>query len=348
MRRSLSHFWRIHLAVLLSVAVLSSVLTGVLIIGDSVRASLRNFTLDRLGRIDGVLTSERFFRETLAMQFSENRMFKARVDLAAPAILITGAVVNPANEARASRVHLQGIDRRFLSLWIDDTIGYETDFIKKPSENPFPSLIVNQSLQKELKVEVGQSLLISFKRQNDVHPEFLFGQRSASSSLRTLRFTVTKVIPDQGIGRFGLRANQRIPLNAFAQLPVLQSALDQSGKVNSIFVANSAMATGSAPYMSQDGLRHVFKLGDLGLRFERREGYLSLESPQFLLNPHIVTAAKALARENSISITTIMTYLANEISTAKKTFPYSTITALGLPAHMLMTDLPLPTRIWAS
>ena len=49
MRRSLSYFWRIQLAVLFGAAVATAVLTGALLVGDSVRGSLRDLTLDRLG-----------------------------------------------------------------------------------------------------------------------------------------------------------------------------------------------------------------------------------------------------------------------------------------------------------
>ena len=49
---SLRHYRRIHVAVALGVAVATAVLTGALLVGDSVRGSLRDLTLERLGRID--------------------------------------------------------------------------------------------------------------------------------------------------------------------------------------------------------------------------------------------------------------------------------------------------------
>ena len=44
----------------------TAVIGGALIVGDSVRASLRQMTLDRLGQIDDAPTGPRFFREALA------------------------------------------------------------------------------------------------------------------------------------------------------------------------------------------------------------------------------------------------------------------------------------------
>ena len=55
LQRSLRFHWRIHLAVALGVAAAAAVLTGALLVGDSVRGSLRHLVLDRLGRIDEAL-----------------------------------------------------------------------------------------------------------------------------------------------------------------------------------------------------------------------------------------------------------------------------------------------------
>ena len=59
------HRW-IHLAVALGVAVATAVLTGALLVGDSVRGSLRDLAIDRLGRIDFAIVSNGLFRAELA------------------------------------------------------------------------------------------------------------------------------------------------------------------------------------------------------------------------------------------------------------------------------------------
>ena len=51
---------------MLAVAVSTAVIGGSLIVGDSVRASLRQMTLSRLGGISHILHSPRFVREQLA------------------------------------------------------------------------------------------------------------------------------------------------------------------------------------------------------------------------------------------------------------------------------------------
>ena len=64
--RGLRHYWRTNLAVVAGVATAVAVLAGALLVGDSVRGSLRDLVLQRLGRTDRVVVSTGFFREALA------------------------------------------------------------------------------------------------------------------------------------------------------------------------------------------------------------------------------------------------------------------------------------------
>ena len=61
--RNLLYHWRGNLAVFLGVVVGAAVLTGALLVGDSLRGSLRDLTLQRLGWVDEALIGGRFFRE---------------------------------------------------------------------------------------------------------------------------------------------------------------------------------------------------------------------------------------------------------------------------------------------
>ena len=83
--RSLAYHWRIHLAVALGVAAATAVLTGALLVGDSVRGSLRRLTLDRLGRIDEVLVTDRFFAAELVARLKATPGFREHFSAATPA-----------------------------------------------------------------------------------------------------------------------------------------------------------------------------------------------------------------------------------------------------------------------
>ena len=66
---SARHYWRGHLGLLLGAFLASAILSGSLLVGDSVRASLRRVAELRLGKVVlGVLGGDRWFTEKLAQQ----------------------------------------------------------------------------------------------------------------------------------------------------------------------------------------------------------------------------------------------------------------------------------------
>ena len=63
--------WRAHLGVLLGTMLAAAVLTGSLLVGDSVDGSLRRFALQRLGGVHSAMqTPNRFFARGLADRIS--------------------------------------------------------------------------------------------------------------------------------------------------------------------------------------------------------------------------------------------------------------------------------------
>ena len=65
--RSLTFYRRTHMGVLLGTVIGTGILTGALIVGDSVRYSLKRLSLMRLGKTEFALSSgDRYFRTKLA------------------------------------------------------------------------------------------------------------------------------------------------------------------------------------------------------------------------------------------------------------------------------------------
>ena len=63
--QSLLYHRRINFSVALGVAAASAVLTGALLVGASMRGSLKALTLDRLNRVDEFLVTQQFFQSEL-------------------------------------------------------------------------------------------------------------------------------------------------------------------------------------------------------------------------------------------------------------------------------------------
>ena len=327
-QRSLAHYKHIHLAVAVGVAVGTAVLAGALLVGDSVRGSLRDLTLDRLGDIDHALVSERYFRADLADDLAAATNFAYAFDKAAPAILIHGSLEAADSGARASRVNIHGVDDRFTGLY--------SSVAALPEGR---ELLINQSLASELGVKAGASVLLRFQTDTLVPSESVMGRKS--ENVRTLRLTVASVLPDQGIGRFGLSPSQQLPFNVFLQIAALQRGLDQDGRANALFVSSSAEDDDSETLATI--LRDSLTLGDLNLSLIKLEQQhaLALQTDRIVLEIPLAEAAERAAAKAGLITVPILTYLANTIEVGERQTPYSTVTALDLSRPAIAKQLRL-------
>jgi putative ABC transport system permease protein len=315
---------RMNFAVACGVAVGTAVLTGALLVGDSMRGSLRYLALDRLGRIDEAVLSDHFFRAQLADEFS------------APAIILSASMENSLPQAplRANRVQLIGCDKRFWQLG--------------SGPMPAPSLdmreiALNRPLAEKLAVKPGDEVMLRLPRPGAIPADSALGQKR--DTVQSFRLTVKSVIPADGLGRFGLRPTQRVPLNAYVELQWLQERLEQSGRANAILVhlqSKGQELSSAAGSEAQNPLRP--KLTDLGLSIEKTPpGYINITSSRMILEPG---AEKEILKilNNKLSeglvIQPAFTYLANTIADqptmpsmvpvgeGRRNIPYSTITAI--------------------
>ncbi len=306
---------------MIGVGVATAVLTGALIVGDSMRGSLSDLSLSRLGKIDHALVSERFFRASLASDLN-SELGEQFTDVV-PAISMRGTAVHAQSRARASGIQIQGIDHRFASLFDQQVLE---------RRGAFPSVVVNESLQRELDAQIGDAILLSFEQRGDIHRESLFGR--ASDVVQTIRLTLAAVLPDRGMGRFALRPHQTVPLNAYLSLPTLQRALGQTDRVNTLLVSGAPDATADL----QAALSRLATPDDLGLVIRRGAGdnrdssstYFSIESTQFILKSHTAETIQKLAVELNAPHMSILTYLANTIQVRQRALPYATISALDV------------------
>lgn len=325
MLRTLVHYWRVHLAVALGAAVATAVLGGALLVGDSVRGSLLELTLDRLGRIDLALVPQRFFRESLADDLAASGFAGA-----APAVVLRGAASGADSNRRASQIAILGVDERFAALYGP---AARLDLERRQGE-ALPAVVLNETLARELEVEAGDAVVLHFARVADVPRETLMGETDPDDVLGRIRLNVRQVIPDRGIGRFGLLPTQAIPANAFVDLPQIQRALGLKGQVNAVLTAAGARG-GEDP---DEILEATLALEDLGLTLERGPGFVTLGSREFVLRPDVDRALDTLATEIGAPLLRTQSYLANEMRHGERRLPYSLVLALD----------PLPEPAWAA
>jgi putative ABC transport system permease protein len=339
--RSLLFFWRTNLAVVLGAAVGAAALTGALIVGDSMRASLQEVAVGRLGRVDYALLAPRFFRAALANDLAASAEFTEHFDRVCPIILLNGGATHAERRTRADRVSLLGVDDRFWAMNPSPSQGEGRDGSWMPTGRV---VILNEPLAQELGAAVGDDVLLRTGKPSAIATETLLGRRDDTVS--TLRLTVAAIIPAEGLGAFGISPRQTAPKNAYLPLETLQRALQQSDRINAVLVAaknggKSSIAIGSD--LLHELLRRHITLADVGLklRVDESRGYLSLESESILLPPPVEEAALAVARETGLASSPVLAHLANTISAPSgdgHVIPYSTVAAIdpdGALAHGL-------------
>lgn len=302
--RSASYHWRTNLAVCLGVAAAVAVLAGALVVGDSVRASLHDLALSRLGRTDYALSSPEFFREALAAD-----MARETSGGAAPIIATTGFVTHEPSGRRASGVLVYGVDERFWRFH-----GLQ------PREGVF----VSPALASELDVAEGDVLLTRLQRPSEIPLESLYAQKEDIA--RTVRLSVTGVLPRDELGEFTVRPSQGDVRAVFAPLRRLQRDMGTPGEVNTVLVSGGKDV--------ERGYGNAIALEDMGVRVEigGDRSTILLETRSGVIAGPLESAARSAAAPLGLSPVPVFTYLANTIRVGDKSIPYSLISGIDLAA----------------
>ncbi|MEN0112051.1 MAG: hypothetical protein AAF805_15125, partial [Planctomycetota bacterium] len=313
-RRGVTGHARSHAAVAAGVALASAVLVGALLVGASVRSSLRGLAIESLGRVTHAIAPPAPFGEDLADRVKGGA--DASAVLVAPATLShsRGGAVR-----RASGVTLLGVDGRFGQLAGDETPG-------PVGEGAIDGLVLTRALAAELGVAAGDEVVVRSTIASALPSDSPLGEKA--DTVGSTRLPVQAVVPPRGLMRFAMRASQSEPRNALAPLAVVQRLTDQPGRANLLLTAGEPASVRPT-------------LGDLGLSLDAvRPGVWQLESQQLVLPTAVVAAARDAWRGQPIAEAN--TYLANTLRVGDRSVPYSTVTAVSLPEGDAAEPSPFP------
>ena len=334
---------RMNLAVALGVATATAVLTGALLVGDSVRGSLRALVLDRLGDIDSVMVTDRFFdgpRFYVSHDDETGRVVKSKMAAEdrskfwarSARMLLSGTIQSDAQGSlrRASNITVLSTDMS----WI---VGLDPHY-RLVDLQP-DQIVLNRRLADEVSASVGDQIFLKIGRASEIPADSPLGRKS--ETVRTRRLSVSAIIPNEDLGKIGLRPNQQLPLNGYVHIETLQKMLDQPGKVNAVFAFTNDdqhrhWMNNNPEYSSSKESR--FTLDDYGLsvqqitRGETAPEYVHLTCNRMLLEEAAETAA---ARAwSDVPRQSAITYLANSIAAGEKSIPYSTVTGINSTAEL--------------
>jgi hypothetical protein len=313
--RSLLHYWRSNVAVVLGVAAAAAVLGGSLVVGDSVRGSLAATALARLGKTTHTVESTGYFRDVLGAELEAEPRFSAAFEAASPIVALRGVATHATSRRRAGDVQVYGVDERFWTFH-----GLEAPEIGAREA------LVSEPLAAELGAAEGDAVVVRLHGATDVPGSSLFGRRDEPA--RGMRLTVKGVRTREDLGELALRPRAGGVRAVYVPLRALQRTLDQPGRANVLLVSAIEEDTPAADL--ETALSEAVALEDLGLRLRvlPEAGALQLETTGALLDDSLAETATAVAARLGMAVSEIFVYLANAIRVDDREVPYSLVAAL--------------------
>ncbi|MCE9612244.1 MAG: FtsX-like permease family protein [Chthoniobacter sp.] len=343
--RGARFYWRTHLGVVLGAALATMVLTGSLLTGDAVKATLRRQAELRVGKVEMALTSgDRFFSESLG--YSEQ---SAGVGVpavwSAPVLTLRATVTRADGGARVNTAQLLGVQELFWK----QSPGHTQVAI------PHDGVALNARLASQLGVTVGDALIIRVEKPGKFSRDApLSGSENEQA---VLRVKFAHMLNDEDFGRFALNASQVPPFTACVPLADLQKQLGLQGKANLLLVTALRDSGTRVPRTisgvwqkfrdlakprasiadpetirkrRQGGLLASLGTDDLALEIRAlKDGAIELRTPRVFLDPPVVGAAPRGKDDRRVDA---LTYFVNELRAGEKATPYSMVTAVETAA----------------
>ena len=310
---SLRHHARAHAGTLLGAIVASAVLTGSLVVGDSVKRTLQDQAKQRLGKIQVALEQhDRFFWADLSAQLELGDHIHF-----APLLKL--------NAAGYSENEKGQIDKRANNIQL---IGLNDDFwhhamlkANKPSLMEQDEALVNPRLAKQLGLAVGDEFRLRIAKPSVLPRDAPLSV--AEDLTKSLRLKVAKVIdPVSELANFNLRPGAVSPYNVFVPLSWLQEETELPYRAN-VLIGSGGESTPKLTEAANRKLMSTWRLADAELELveNKEDGVIDLRTDRIFLDQNTLKA--------SIKGQTALTYIANNLHHKSKATPYSMITGVS-------------------
>lgn len=325
--RNLAYHAQGNFAVLLGVAVGSAVLTGALLVGDSLRASLRARAERQLAGVDAVAFLPRPVRAGLADGLPGQ---------VAPVLMLPGSLQasgDPVTAPYIGRVTVLGVDDRFKPAGVSGV-----DWASNEKK-----VVLSERVAAKLGAKPGDRVRIGVEKFSDLPRSSSLAKRDVSDVTGTEELEVAAVLPaDAPEGDFNLTPNPAAPLNVF--MPV--RALARLATGDAVPLATALLARGASANELDAAIRPKLRAADFGLKLREVErrfgagGYVSVESTELILPPKKGRAVEGAARELGLGAEPTVVYVADTL--AKEEPAGESKPGEPVPAHVWSKQIPYP------
>lgn len=305
--RSISYYWKSHLMIILGAAISTMVITGTLIVGDSVRFSLEKTTELRIGKTAYSFSgNDRFFRSQLAADIRE----QLNIDIA-PLLQIKGIASAQGGKFKLNNIQVLGIDEHFAKL----IPGGNT--LNPPANN---EAYISQNLSHRLQLKIGDSFLLRVEKVSQVPKNAPFV--SNEDNYISLRLKVGDILSSNRLGRFNLNISQTAPFNIFLPISFLNEKMEMADKSNRLLISGETNTTLKQIHLALDNAWNIEDMA-LGI-FQVNNGTdWEIRSERIFIDSLLANTVKQIAPTSD----PILTYMANSIEKEGQSTPYSFVSA---------------------
>ncbi|MBT5426959.1 MAG: hypothetical protein HOK84_12240, partial [Bacteroidetes bacterium] len=198
--KSFIYYWRKNMAVGIGVAVSTAILTGALVVGDSMQYSMQKLVDLRLGEVTHTLNAgDRFFTPELAKRLQNDLQLPV-----APVLMLESSAVVDGGQKRLPKIQVLGVDEK-----TDQAFGLQNWF-SQVADN---EVIISENLAQRLNLEVGESVLFRIRKASLIPLNAPFVSDEEISI--PVRLSVKAIATQEQMSRFNLHNSQTAPFNAF-------------------------------------------------------------------------------------------------------------------------------------
>jgi len=359
--RGMSYHLGAHVATALGIAVAAMVLAGALLVGDALRAGLRERALGRLGWVDAALSTVKPFGQDLANA------------------LLPGAQAAP---AMALAANLQWVDGAGLSQALGHVtvMGVEDGFFggEIPSGWPEEGVWLGSDLgDLATNLNPGTRVTLRVAKPGGGPPrESLLGQQAAEQAVLDWEFTVQGLIGGS-MDRFSPKSSLAPSRLVVVPLERLQARLNLRGKANTLLArgVSDELNRQITPFLRPEDFGLVIRgprerardqvsqarasrnplvralpraiasqalsgpEGDsekkLAAWYETNRPYLLVESSGLYLSQQEEGAVMHAAVSMGLETARVLVHLANRVESGNRKVPYSVVAAVEGPSTLL-------------
>lgn len=304
--RSIKHYFSANVWLALGVALTTAVITGGLIVGDSVKYSLEQAAELRLGEITHALSSgDRYFTTALAERITDEDIL-CTAALKQEAVVSSGGGVLTLNK---------------VAVWgIDDSFWTVAGVASPISDNTAGQCLISENTAIRLNLNEGDDILLKIEKASLIPANAPF----VSDEEQTIayRTTVGKIIGEKEMGRLNLQTSQTAPFNVFLPIQMLNELMTFSNTANVLLLSSDLSSD-----QIKNRIQEQFTLEDAGL------SVISIETTdQWELRSSRVfidTPMQKFVANTGLEYTEVLTYFSNYFKKGDQTTPYSFISSLA-------------------